>query len=451
MTLIVPPFQVPDEIAHWKTAMYRSSFAAEKCQPGMGLPDQFDYEKVWRGSPIGFRKIQTTYGCLDAEFYYGNFLTYPGIWLTRWWANAGSESRVWMILFYLTRLFQGICVGAALLYLYKSVQVPGVATLTVLCLSPLFLQQSFGVTADGVVLSYSILLIAWLLNNRPFRLAKKRDYWLEWITLGFGFIASTTKAPILLAGLFVLGLAWMRGNPMRNSKWIHKNSLLFSMIAVWIGVTAYCSHVSFGKALAFDQFVPGFKRVLQFGPVDPSAQIEYLKHHISLWPSIFLAPLGEFFHLQSYTGHMAWWTMTSSKLTIRLWQFLVAAVLLLELRRVRPSRVNGKVALLTVLFGLIVLVSAVAQELAVYLTYTPVGYPQPLGLQARYFYPLLLLTFAYLFWLLHRGRTPAGNTKAANIPVAETRAGQIGLWFLILLYLPLWMISIFVDFAFTYH
>ena len=267
-TFINPPFQVPDEPQHLAVAIGRLEKiknyfrSADKkvdlnCNYSINLSNHFNVIRtvMTSRSHIGSeafteKALQSVeIGCTPTNVSYGTVLTYPSVILASIISNDYlSTAKGALFHFYLSRIISGFLITLALLRFWhlhnkcfeNSNYLIGGISLLVTFLAPIMVQQSFGVSSDGVTFICFILALQYAF----FRSAQNPiDFLVLLVTL---FATVTTKPNILpiIIAIFILGLIradFFKGSLLKsflqnNISKKHLYSILLTILLsfVWI-------------------------------------------------------------------------------------------------------------------------------------------------------------------------------------------------------------------------
>ena len=343
-------------------------------------------------------------GCTKSRTY-GWLLNYPSTIIAALVTPEESTIPKMAVLhFYLSRIINGIAI-CLLLYRILCLQSnnhelfrPGIATLFGLCLSPLFIQQSFTVTADVPVNLFAIFLFGLMLFE---------ERWNKWDWFSFaivGILACTSKPvifPVILP--FTLFSFLLRTDLLAPWKATAKKFLKSPNF--WIGLAL--------TVLAI------FVTLTQVGsdegkPVNPGTnineQLAYTKNH--LWDVfgylndivIYIVNKPEIFGPKTFIGYF---DIGFTKFEFKFFEVAFAILLVsdfvlfwltakrnfLSMKTFGKSFVTRK-GLVVGSFFLVCLfasyVGVLLPIIAMYLTWTKVGAQQVGGVQVRYFFCFLI-------------------------------------------------------------
>jgi uncharacterized membrane protein len=409
ISVLIPPFQAPDENVHWLAAYARSNFqdgsldSKPDCAFAYTLPDVFEtgriafkaHEKI---DGKNYHNVSTmAQSCKRFGLAYGYVGTYPGMLLAR--LLTTKEDVIpdkTLQVFFLARIFQGAFIVFLLLRLYSVMiasnkPIPGMLFMLAGMISPIFLQQSFAVSADGITFLLTMSLLFFLLFM-------KQAKWWDWIILFYLSISvAATKPPLLLmvpAFLYtalvisdiskknILKLLFSRS---KTSLLIHLCIVSSLLGAIWVLTKDHAppAHQILGRDLSI-------KRQLFFTMDHPWFVLKILIHSV-----------GNFFSVDSILGSLGWldtplseWTK-SKMIHLLIFAGIVDGVhfSLIILRQIKQKKEKmywvKKLASVSMLF-LSLYGTALFVALTLYLTWSPVGGSGIDGLQSRYFFPVLL-------------------------------------------------------------
>ena len=239
------PFQVPDEHRHWTAAVAHVPFL-ENCNRLYGLVDLFAPESMHRRP--GVKATPGTLAaaenpkpaCYQPFMNYGGPSTYPGAEIAVAVGSALGLSA--LAIFYLARFFQAALILTLLAVLL--VRVGRLKTSSfwrqlftlytgLFCLLPVALQQHSGVTADGVVSVFALVIAIVLVGDGPL------TRWEQGVYAAGQLCAVLAKAPLML-WVFPVG-AWLqeRGRLTQDSK--HRFLKLSGLVVALTVVLAFVS------------------------------------------------------------------------------------------------------------------------------------------------------------------------------------------------------------------
>ena len=397
---VIPPFQVPDENEHWKAA---NSHVA--CSVAFALPDYFEVQRIRFRSDQSFntglfraadKNLTSTCDSKNKAQYAGQW-SYPGVPIARLLFRSDYTLGSTAIQhFYLSRLIHFLLMFLGLLRMFQLAEKsggisPGHLTLACFCLSPLFLQQSIGISADVTLNLFALSAASCWLYSKQF------GKWDLCVFALWGFCAVSTK-PILLPLLVPFWICAFLNKTVSFRAGVAelKSESLFK---IGLGVVIAMSIACFYFALKGSQSIP------EYGSVQPRAQ---LAHVISQpWESLKLLTSWVFKRLEfpQWIGPLGWKDLEIDRNTFRTWRaFLLVAICTdicfgvwhtSQKRRLGSSQWNWPQSFASIgtAFSLFFLAfcSCLMVALALYLGFTQVGATFVRGIQTRYFFPMILM------------------------------------------------------------
>ncbi len=362
ITVFLPPFQGPDEAAHWKTAINQASVIFPECSFEKSLPNFFESNRiVWHSQEkLALAKFSELNSlretCKTRDVAYSNVFSYPTVLVSAaltWWMPSNPWTAVFR--FYLSRLLGGV----AFLLIVSQVLRRGFSLpLFLFVASPLLLQQVFTVSGDTVVLlfvGYSILLL------QSSKVCKFLGY--EIYILGLLGVGVAANKPTILPVLFFMALF---------SRKKGQNSLGILYLLLMASVFLFLRNDSISLATTES--------------INPHRQIDFVLENIwgtfralwrtvraALWPATWVSPLG-YLETTLLFGFPIVWSLVwflSWPIQFRFSNFL-----------------GRRLELFSAFLGVVLM--GFLSALAMYLVYTPVGYHMVLGMQSRYIFPALL-------------------------------------------------------------
>lgn len=448
-TFTIPPFQIPDEASHWSSAVTRAErfFAAitgrpfQECSVELGLPAQMDANNVAMQSHhhMPRDRFSTLRGvkrnCERVIVPYGNLLTYPGVFLSKIILRGEEKKgRIALVSFYMSRLLHGAMVS---LFLFRFVSLArtsapmpiGAAVLSTLIISPLFVQQSFGVSADPICFSFALSLLTFSLF--PSRVTR----FDVGVAMLVALVACHTKPP-MLAFFPCAALVGLRAIPYRA----------YTYCVVGIGLAA----VMGALAVSFAYNTTGEIDPFRGKYISPIDQLKFAVEN----PQVVLAAVDSVVWQLAKLKHLAhplgWLDTKLHKRALSLWYnafdiglFLdVVGLCLLRWKAAlvpKPLRSFG--------FAMVALVgiyiATLTTPLILFLTWTEVGAHGVAGMQSRYLFPsLLLLPIVPAAFLEYRVK-PEGAGDLCKWSV-------IGVGVLMVLFSVLYLAELYISLAARY-
>jgi len=309
---------------------------------------------------------------------YGGTLSYPGaslsLLLFRSFPGVGALEAS----FYLARLFQGLLVALGFFVFLRAAEKSGSYSasalgLSALALTPLFLQQSFSISSDGVVLAFALSLAAWVCFSRR-----------SWLTglaiLIFGACALTTKPVLAPLTLPVVIWMWRREG---NGFW---RSPEFGLLLALFALGTYAG-LSSSQA---------FSSVADSGR-DPMRQAALFREHPGQVLGKLVAQPWSYFLRRRWLRDPLGWLDTP--LTKEIWAgiWMIWFSLGLQARRVlSPPRWFKARSGWALFLAAGTLSAASLVSLYLFLTWTHAGLLRIDGFQGRYLFPYLILAWSFL-------------------------------------------------------
>ncbi|MFT3928220.1 MAG: DUF2142 domain-containing protein [Myxococcales bacterium] len=466
-----PLLSVPDELTHWQQSHLQMEKAihAKKCIETVTVMAMAQPHAPPPVPIVSFAPLQ----CGVSPDAYSDAFTYPGVVASKLILPNQTESVVRQVqAIALARLLQGLMVLGCLLRLgalARAANRPGVLLVAAFTLSPLFAQQSFGVSADGSQLAHALMLSACIL------FLERMTGWdlLLFILTGWGASAKPFLLPCFVPSLFIghwlselrrdpgVSLADVaRGfvsalDPRRGQLrgWLIWAALVFSCLPILRAL-----HVMQVSQTETPTLRPG-------GIVDQAAQLRLVLGAPWRLLSLDIAEYAEPWRLQNLAGPLGWLDVDVSRAvvggyrrTLLLGAALEGAFLIAarhgSLREVRQRLVR---AISPSLIGIVAGACSVAAiALVLYMGETAVGETLIQGVQARYFLPTWVLAIALLSGSVSLGLGTEWAPRAPSAvvaPPAQARVRTVAAFVLVVLVLwttlPL-IARLFVDLAERY-
>ncbi len=442
LATLIPPFQAPDENVHWLAGVHRTlpsvlfgDSSNPSCEFAFGLPDHFEtnriafhtHEKI-HGQQYGtLSKIKKV--CSASTLNYGYLGTYPGMLLARLLTvgEGGSPHKAFQM-FMLSRLLQGALVLLLIVrlwhFMHRSQQmIPGMLSLSVAILSPLFLQQSFAVSADGITFALSVSLLCFLFFM-------ERVTFFDWALLFYlALSVAATKPPLLPMIPSFLAIGFLRfwlTQPLQGIATAIRSKQFLLIITCIVTATAAALW------MVMQDHTPPAHQMLG-RDIDIKRQILFVLEHPWSVFKMLCNTCVQFLNIQSLTGPLGWldaplsgWTLRVLKrlLTIGFCIDVFAALFVLLAAPAESWRAWSQKCSLAVLLYVSLVVTALCVPLTLYLTWSPVGAALIDGVQARYFFPVALMVpfvSGALFLPLHLGK----HDKFDATIVGQSRWGML--------------------------
>jgi len=243
-----------------------------------------------------------------------------------------------------------------------------------LIMSPVGLQQAWGVTSDVVVFAFCLSFASLLLSGRVWRVR-------DWVFFGLIGLCAVQTKPVIAPLLLVL--FWMPG----SVRLLWQRAVVFGLFAYGLaeGVFSKASAASAPHA-------------------DALAQKAHLLEHPVLSILMFLKVT--FLRVVPYTqwlfGRLGWLDHKTNHGILAAYFVLLIALFVFARRTCRNLKFARR-PWRHFLFFVLWIGAAALIELFIYLVWNPPGSPMISGLQGRYFLPLHLIAVGYLFSSLGEG------------------------------------------------
>ncbi len=435
IAILIPPFQVPDEPVHWTAANSRTTLSRQADNPDVACSLANQLPHVFEVGRIAFRDTEKISGrqfrnidlmkpaCGQSALNYGIITTYPGILAARAITTGDSTfgHKAFQV-FIFSRIFQGaflLLVAWRLVSLSLSTNriVPGLLVSLTMMVSPLFLQQSFSLSADVVTFALPLSLLLFM-----FHLINVR--WFDWAVLFAISITVCATKPTLFAIIPVFLYAGLLRSKqegqyptwpvcMRSSEaWLMHLCVFMSLCAaLWISLAQPINAAG-------------------TSPVNGSikGQIAHIVQH----------PLGSFLLLVNttwaycsswgpYLGSLGWLDTHLSGWTQKRYQHLLTLAAIVDLliclitwirggaQRNHLRALQWKIPLNSIV-AVSLFAAGLCTSLIIYLSWSPVGAASISGLQPRYFLPFLLPVPVLLGDLLSGGQIKLEGDNKKSVP-----------------------------------
>jgi uncharacterized membrane protein len=384
MVVITPPFQVPDEDAHFFRAYQTSTFnlllEKRNGRVGADLPRSyletqllFRIITIDRSSKVNASMYKHALSMTDSDLAFCSpILPYPPVAYTAQalgMAVGRIASAPPIVSFYVSRLLN---LALFLFMVTCAIRLMPVMPwgLALLTLMPMTMYQAASLSADAFTIGFSFLMIAFLLHcaAQDSRLAA-RDIVLMFAGAALLALAKQGYSPLIF---LVLLIPYNRfGTRMRKA--MVAAGLFIVTAAIGIACVIAIRDYSVG--------LPGSNSAEQLRLI--------LAHPLSYMGKLFLSPFRSFC-IESFIGWLGWLDTRLTKWILVPYSLLLIAVPFAERRTFILSRRQRLLA-----GGLFVLLGAIIFTVQ-YLSWNAVGRKIIDGVQGRYFIPfspLLLLQF----------------------------------------------------------
>ncbi|SMF75829.1 Uncharacterized membrane protein [Pseudobacteriovorax antillogorgiicola] len=397
ISLLIPPLQGPDEATHWISAVYRASSKVDGrvCSKELDLPAYFEFKTVafqshkkLKSNIYSQASTDRPSKCITTDpANYGNSFTYLAVWLAKVLVpDEESSIRKAIVSFHLARIINGFVILSALLFLLYSVtpgRSLGLLFVAFIVQSPLFIQQTFTISSDWIIILTSLLVLIRCFSRKP---------------LGFLFfslfsiisVGAILTKPVILP-LLMLPLLF----PIKDeAAFTYKNlKVTYNHIAALVQCFAFLAYVAtiFTNS---DEFTDSGN----ISGLDPIAQLRFILFHFDVACTAIYRGIVDWITWDKFLGPLGWVDVFFAKTTLRYWSELTQGVLYIEgliltitaynARRLKFSRTRLLLGCLLV-FG-----SFIAVPFAMYLLVTVPGSNFVNGLQTRYYFPSIIASMA---------------------------------------------------------
>lgn len=473
--LLFPPFQVADEDLHWLNAVdkvertfnFIRPHEFSDCKATTAVTFLFNVGPTKSNSTVKpsqneFNRVgESNSACAKyTEIPSGTAIGYTGVLLARLLVKDELLSgQAALLCFYLSRLLQGFLIVTLLVRLGQNVwrapsMVPGVLSVLTFALSPMFMNQSFGVTYDTVTLALALSCINMILFwNR----ATVVDHVLCLYFMLAGSISKPVFYPLVLAVVgFLCVVVLFR-------RWRDKLPVIAPrayLCSPWPYL--YCAVVVAGACMIWHVSSVQF---LSPAGVDPTFNKAYLAEDLSRALEIFWTSSLPRISFNSLASPLGWTNVFVSRITIDWWMSLVwmalsvdAALLLfstLDVFRVaglpRTFTVGCYLApfMIPLVLGIVMIVALSAYSM--YVLWTPKESSGVVGLQNRYFLTIfpLLFSLAPGFLVATREILTGDGDKRNSLPPFSV-LGLLGALVCMGVILP-YIVSLTIDVMSRFH
>lgn len=379
---LVPPFQVPDEPAHfyraWELAQldYQAGTDGRVSLPGavVRLPsDLGSGERSWSVSTYSSKRVRqylfapigSQTASVDNASPYGPLGYLPHLLPIEAARLTGHGA---LAAFYGARLLNLI---AAVLLTYLAIRVIPVGKLliAVLGLLPMTMYETASASPDALAIAGSFLFVAVLLRTLSRASLERRDIAVLAASAALGLNVKPGYAVLVLAALAVPRRAFGSWRRYLSSMAIIIGSTA-ALAAVLLVTTPRSAPSALVKLLGPDNGVDS-GRQLSHVLLHPWGFVQIMHRTLDLWGISYL---------KSFVGYFGWLTFWLPM------TFLFLALLALAIAFSSPEEYRPRWWQRVILVGTAGL-GAATTALALYITFTPFGAVTIEGLQGRYFIP----------------------------------------------------------------
>lgn len=387
--LITPPFQGPDEVAHYIRTQYIAHgylLPVDVKKAGASLPisiqrvvdGTFPKEgivgKTWEKYHLGLTKAALNLPLDPKHTYQPHMITYTALpylpaALLVFIANVLNINP--LISLYIARLALGLT-SVGLIFLAIKLVPNRKYLFAAIALTPMILFQQAVVTIDGISYAFLLLFICYVLY-----LAKREAITTkQWTTLGLVCVAIMSAKPLVF--LFLPFLLILSGRKYAKA-WI--TSIALICVVVFAGINIYNSHK---QEAVYDPNTPA--------TVDSGRQLDNLKSH----PKRFLRVLWNTYMTEygdeevrgvvgvfgaADTKYPLWMTLGF----VLILGYFAGVVVSDEDKKIYVNKLTRLIILGLVAFYFILV------NLLIYLSFSPFNFNIIYGVQGRYFLPILIM------------------------------------------------------------
>ncbi len=401
---IVPIGGIPDENAHW----YRSyeislgNLISDRNGNNLGgrvLPSNLKYVLTndYKGPNINEKENYFSYDSygdwknrykdsqsksLGEEFIvFSNTAIYPavcyfpqalGIAISRCFTNS------LMVQAYFARLFNLALFIVVMWYAIKKIPFKKAALFVIVCL-PIVIQEAASMSLDGTLIAFSTLLISYTLHltyNKGNEKLNSKDYIILIISALFTAITKVVYLPICLIIYLI---------PKEKFKSVKQKYIILTAIFILIAIIdllvivsslGYSNDIASKEANTLDQLQNIMSNPVQFCLVILATIKKYGTEHI-------LSIFGQ--------KSLSWLDVSISPIYIFLLILIAAYYAFCD--NSDSSKINSMTKVFTFLLSIITIAAILVTE---YLSITAYGYFYIIGIQGRYYIPILILIFIAL-------------------------------------------------------
>jgi uncharacterized membrane protein len=409
---LIPPFQLPDEPAHFFKATtlplpdyLDGQYGHLTTTSSMELIHQAQLHEVLQKSDVYYRPkkffTQPIYPGGDPYFYPSaipnTFLPYLGFGVSYWLSIAFGGSL--QLAFYAMRLGGFMYVAALLFLAYRSspLLVAGIAPLLAI---PMLVNQVIGISADGYTLAMTITLLAVARGYASDDTHSRR------ILPVVVFLFMSVKVVYLPLLLLLVPILLARRADISNR---YIAALLIAFVAGALMQYYYISHRTPDMAHPIESIAR------------PGEQIQYLLSNPTAYLHVLLNTITRYRHsfATGLFGNIGWLDTPMSDGLLGV--FKSYTLIFLALSYCICFIKGGVRVRAIVMAGCVIMISALAIYTSMYVIWTPVGAPIIDGVQGRYFLPLLLVLAAAPILYGRNADSPHQGLQAtyllATIPV----------------------------------
>jgi uncharacterized membrane protein len=408
MVVVVPPFQAPDERAHYYRAYDIADFKwiAQKSGRTIGeeLPQSLSriadeltgdipfnpQRKISIQKIIDYLSIPLNESVKKFVSFQNTALSSPMVHLPQ--ALGIATGKIFrlppLVLFYLARLFN-LMIWISLIFYAIRIAPIGKWLFGLLALLPMSVFLAASLSADPLTNGLSLLFIAYILKQTLMdRAIPMRSSNLMVLLILLSLNALTKQAYFFMPFLFLL----IPAERLKNTK---KYATIFAGL---VSVFFFTGSIWFSAMSKI--YVP-----FQAG-ISPWDQLQYIFHHpVAYILMIIQSLIAHGFYIRSFIGNLGWLD-TPLPLVIYLSYplFLIASSLLDDPNQLSLTIKQRAGLLLIFTFGFLLIPTLL------YIAWEPVGFDSISGIQGRYFSPIAPL----FFLVFQKGFPYAPSTQLKN-------------------------------------
>lgn len=418
MVFLTPPFQVPDEPAHFFRAYQVSDFTfkpvIEGSRTGGYLPESlFRLLTIFHLNDPGqdkkvTREMMQNALALPLEKDNTSFLFFPNMAIYSPVLYIPQSTGIFigklfnlspLILLYLARLFN-LFAWTALIYLVVNLIPFNKWLIAALSLTPMAVFLAGSANADAMVMAYIFLFLAYVMKlgfdpGMTFNLKT-----LLILTFLSVLVALSKNIYVIISLLaFIIPVSKASG----RKDYLVKLTFFFGITFI----TALLSYISVQNVLNQVEVIEHYYGGAPFPQINPDKQTEFILSDIPRFFSIVLQSFREFggLTIKSYIGILGWLQITFPD------YYYGFALLTIFLFSVLSSQKKFSLTLMHRLMFIAVFAAIIlAFSFTMYCSWSAPGDPLILNLQGRYFIPVMPL-----IWFLFQNRTLKVSSRIFSI------------------------------------
>ena len=367
LVFLAPPMSFPDEATHFTRAelLSEGQLYPEATDKGFYVNDYyFNMNQAQNSStmlnsnfnnPITDHKGYWEY-TTDSPFY-SYILSALGIML----AKILNLTEIWAL--YFARIANLLLYGAVAYFMIKTIpkfKLP----LLVIATIPLCISQASSPSYDAFILTFSLIIITYFVKMYCGEINEK-NLAIFFISI---LLISLIKPPYILLGFLTLVL------PFKESKY-KKYSIIFSIILIAITVLSVSSIFTSMFVQSAPASTVSRAGQMQFIMSNPLILIDLAKNMIVSIPDLFIMK-SNYFHYADFEGYKLFNIL-----------YIIAFLAFSLFYKLDINLEKNKRIMLSIIF----LITYIGIYGILYLQWTPVGSNVILGVQTRYFLPIIFM------------------------------------------------------------